>query len=236
MNVKSFVLSLAAIGILASGAPAADQTILGNKLIVKNPVPSDATKRKVIASAKEKGSTNTIVGNPTTLGGVLVVQLFGTTPSSQLFSLPQGTGSTGKAFWSALGTIGFKYSDPRGDNGPIKRLQIKKVPSGVFLIKATALGKNGTILTTPPNPGTGGCMLLGINDSGETYSVSFTTGQVKNRGTTFFSVKKPAAQGSCVAPVTTSTTSTTTTSSSTSTTLYGSPSRAFLGALGSLLE
>jgi hypothetical protein len=238
VNAKGFVLSLAAIGIMAGGVQAADQTILGNKLIAKNPSTPD--KRKVIASGKEKGSPNTIVGNPTTLGGFLVVGLFGTSPSSQPFPLPQGTGSTGKAFWSALGTIGYKYSDPRGDNGPIKRVLIKKAPSGVFLIKAIGIGKNGTILTVPPNPGTSGCVALGINDSGETYSIAFTTGLVKNKGAALFSVKKPTAQGSCISgPPTTTTSSlvtTTSTSSTTSTTLYGSPSRAFLGALGSLLE
>ena len=237
MSLKSFVLSFVAVGIVAGGVQAADQTILGNKLLVKNPGTPD--KRKVIASGKEKGSPNTIAGNPTALGGFLNVQLFGTSPSTQLFALPQGTGSTGKAFWSAIGTIGFKYSDPRGDNGPVKRVIIKNTPSNTFLIKAIAIGKNGTILTTPPNPGTGGCVMLGINDTGATYSIAFTTGLVKNKGPAFFSVKKPTAQGSCIAPPTTTTSSTTTPTTSgptTTTTLYGSPSRAFLGALGSLLE
>ena len=236
MNLKSFVLSFVAVGIVAGGVQAADQTILGNKLIVKNP--STVDKRKVIASGKEKGSPNTIAGNPTALGGFLNVQLFGTSPSTQLFALPQGTGSTGKAFWSVIGTIGFKYSDPRGDNGPVKRVLIKKTPSNTFLIKAIAIGKNGTILTTPPNPGTGGCVMLGINDTGATYSIQFTTGLVKNKGPALFSVKKPTAQGSCLPPSPTTTTSSTVTptTSTTSTTLYGSPSRAFLGALGSLLE
>ena len=66
-------------------AHAADQTILGNQLQVKNP--STADKRKVVVKAKEKLSPNTIVGNPTVSGASLSVAAGGGTPSAQVFPL-----------------------------------------------------------------------------------------------------------------------------------------------------
>jgi hypothetical protein len=229
MNRKLALGSLLVFG--AGLAYAADQTILGNTFLVKNP--STIDKRKIIGKAKEPGSPNTIVGNPTASGGSLVITASGGTPSAQTFALPQGTsGITGKPFWSGDAVKGFKYKDPKGENGPVKVAQIKKAPSGVFSIKTVVSGKLGTVLVTPPNPGTSGCVLLGIN-LGDTYSVQFgPTSQITNKGALLFKAKKPTAQGSCI--VTTTTTSTTTTS--TSTTLYGSPSRAFVDRVMSLLD
>ena len=71
---------------------AASQTILGSKFLVKNP--GVATKRKVTGSAKESGSPNTIVGNPTTGGASLRVIANGGTDSDPPRRLP-GDGGTG---------------------------------------------------------------------------------------------------------------------------------------------
>jgi hypothetical protein len=223
-----------ALLVFAAGlAHAADQTILGNSLTVKNPSTPD--KRKVTGKAKESNSPNTIVGNPVLLGGTVTISDGGGTPSAQTFALPQGTsGITGKPFWSGVAIKGFKYKDPKGENGAVKVAQIKKAPSGVFSIKTVIVGKLGTILVTPPNPGTSGCVLLGIN-LGDTYSVQFgSDSQITNKGAILFKAKKPTQQGTCVTTTTTSTV--TTTSSTTSTTLYGSPSRAFVDRVMGLLD
>ena len=55
--------------------------------------------------------------------------------------------------WAPIGTIGFKYKDATLANGPVKVAQIKKTPSGTFLIKV--LMKNGgpaSIEVAPGNP------------------------------------------------------------------------------------
>lgn len=230
VNSKFALGSLLVFG--AGLAYAADQTILGNTFLVKNPSTPD--KRKVIGKAKEPGSPNTIVGNPTVGGGTLTITASGGTPSAQVFALPQGTSFiTGKQFWSGDAVKGFKYKDPKGENGAVKVAQIKKAPSGVFSIKTVIAGKLGTVLVTPPNPGTAGCVLLGIN-AGDTYSVQFgPTSQITNKGALLFKAKKPTAQGTCVTTTTVVTTSSTT---STSTTLYGSPSRAFIDRVMGLLD
>ena len=232
-------LMLGSIVVFAAGlAYAADQQIQGNSLTVKNPSTPD--KRKITGKGKEKTSPNTINGNPTTLGGSVTISAGGGSPSAQLFPLPQGTsGITGKPFWSGDAVKGFKYKDSKGENGAVKSAQIKKTASGNFSIKVVVSGKLGTILVTPPNPGTNGCVLLSLN-GGDTYSVAFLVGDglITNKGATLYKHKKVTLQGSCVTPTTTPTTSTTstTTSSTTTTTLYGSPSRAFFDRVIGLLD
>jgi len=219
MNRKFAFGALLVFG--AGLAYAADQTILGSTFLVKNPSTPD--HRKIIGKGKEPGSPNTIVGNPTVAGATLVISASGGTPSTQPFVLPAGS-------WTGDAVKGFKYKDPKGQNGAVKLAQIKKAPSGVFSIKTVVVGKLGPVIVTPPNPGTGGCVLLGLN-GGDTYSVQFgPTSQITNKDGVLFKAKKPTAQGTCL--VTTTTTSSTTTS----TTLYGSPSRAFVDRVMGLLD
>jgi hypothetical protein len=196
-------------------AYAADQTILGDTLQVKNPSTTD--KRKVVCKAKEKGSSNTLVGNPTVAGATLTIRVNGGTPSSQTFNLPQGTSpTTGKPFWTAASTIGFKYKDPKYENGPIKGLTIKKTPSGTFQIKATGLGKVASVTVLPPNPGTDGCVLLQIS-GGDSYSVQFgpLDGTITNKGPLEYKHKRPSGEGTCITTTTSSTATPTTSTSST---------------------
>lgn len=83
---------LAVLG-LVSLVHAADQAILGNKFQVKDPKPGiDATKRTVVGQGKEKGSPNTIVGDPTVAGAALTVFANGAESSSQTYYLPPPSG------------------------------------------------------------------------------------------------------------------------------------------------
>jgi hypothetical protein len=249
-HVSKFVAAVAGLACAASLAFAAEQTILGKSLTVKQK-PGDPASRKITGSGKEKDSPNTLNGNPS-LGGsaggaLLEVSAIGGTPSSQSFALAQGTSSTGKPFWSAAGSTGFKYKDPKGDQGPVKAVSIKRTPSGNFSIKVKIAGKNGPVSVVPPNPGTSGCMALTLSPNavtpGDRYSVQFgPDSQIKNSADKLFKAKKPTAQGICpVGPppsttTTTAVTTTTPTSTTTTTTIYGSPSRAFLATPVDLLD
>ena len=195
---------------------AADQTVLGNRLQVKE----SGSKRKVVVKAKEVATDDSIVGNPIANGAMLEVRTTGDTPTSQAFTLATGTSpATGKSFWTGNPVKGFKYKDSKGENSAVKVAQIKKTGSGVFKIKAVIDSKIGPVSIVPPNLGTGGCALLSIT-LGDSYSVEFgPTSQITNKGAMLFKAKKPTAEGTCV--TTTTSTSTTTSSSSTSTTLNG---------------
>lgn len=175
-------------------AHAADQTVLGKQLLVKDP--STADKRKIIVKAAEDATDNTLVGDPTVNGATFSVALYGTTETSQLFTLPQGTDAKGKPFWSGDAIKGFKYKDSAGENGPVKGVQVK-IKNGVFQMKAILSGKNGSITTVPPNAGDDACAQLSIG-SGDSYSVRFATGDVTNKEGKLFKVKDPTTQASCI--------------------------------------
>ncbi len=237
MKVRHIMATAALLACGAGAALAADQTILGKAFTVKNPATPD--RRKVVVVGKEAGSPNTLVGDPTANGATLTINANGGTPSSQTFVLNQGTSSVAKPFWTAVGTTGFKYRDPKGDQGPVKLAFIKKAPSGTFAIKAIVAGKlDGGTVIVPPDPGTDACAVLSIN-LGDAYNVSFGSDSIiKNVLNKLFKAKKPSLEAVCgvttttTIPTTTSTTgpvtTTTSTSTTTSTTMAGSPSAAFL--------
>src|SRR5262245_3980212 len=81
-------LVAAAPSLVTGLAGAADQTILGRSLLVKNP--GDPAKRTIASSAKESASPNTITGNPTLAGSaggaMLTVIANGANPATQTFS------------------------------------------------------------------------------------------------------------------------------------------------------
>ncbi len=242
------------IAFAAGLAYADDQQILGKSLTVKDPTAGvDASKRSIKGSAKEKGSSSTLVGNPTLAGSsggaILDVIANGANPTSQSFPLPQGISSTGKSFWTSVGSpvVAYKYKDGKGDQGPVKSVIIKRTANGAFSIKAKISAKHGTISVVPPDSGTSGCMALKLGTSagaGDRYSVQFgIESKIKNVDAKVFSAKKPTNEGICPTVTTTSTTaaptSTTTStvaSTTTTTTMYGSPSRAFLEKVENLLD
>ncbi len=196
-------------------AHAADQTVLGRELILKNP--STSGKRKIIVKANETASDDTLVGDPVTNGATVTISANGATPTGETYRLPTGASpSTLKPFWTGDPVRGFKYGDPKGENGPVRSAQIKS-KGGVFQIKVGVDGKLGPVTVVPANPGSDGCVLFAIS-GGDSYSVQFASGQVTNRGAVLFKVAKPTSEGSCVP-----TTTTTTTSSTTTTTLPGFP-------------
>ena len=223
----------AALVFTAGLGHAAQQTLLGTSFLAKNPSTPD--KRKVTGKAKEPGSPNSLVGTPVTLGAVLILTASGGSPTTQSFVLPAGNSViTGKPFWSGDTVKGFRYKDPKGENGPVKTVKIRKTTGGTFSLKAVAVGKLGTVLVIPPNPGTSACVQLQLG-GGDSYVVEFgPTSRITNKGPTLFKAKKPTVEGNCGS--TTTLVTTTTTSSTTSTTLYGSPSRAFVDRVMSLLD
>ena len=233
-EISKLVALAGGIAFAAGLAHAANQTILGKSLTVKDPTAGvDPTKRSIKGSGKDKSGGGTLVGNPTLSGsaGGALLDIFanagtGGTSTSQEFALPQGT-ANGKPFWSVIGNnqnpLGYKYKDNGGANHtPVKSVLIKKSANGSISIKVKLLGKNGTINVVPPNPGASGCMALKLGiaaAAGDRYSVQFgVESKIKNVDAKLFEAKKPTVQGICPTVVTTTSTTTTTTHASTTTT------------------
>ena len=179
-NVAVVALSAGMVGLLAAPAHPADQTILGKSFSVKAK-PGDAHKTNVDGSASEKRSDNTVAGDPTAAGSaggaILTVFANGGTPTVQTFVLDQGMTGKGKPFWSGSADKGFSYQDPKGEQGAVTSVSIKKSPSGMFSIKASIAGNDG--LDRAAGSGTDACfaLQLGVDGtSGDRYDVLFGPG------------------------------------------------------------
>ena len=184
---------------LAVWGHAADQTILGKQIQIKDAKPGvDPTKRKIVGQGKEKTSPNTIVGDPTVGGASLFFFTTGATSGNQAFVLPTGTDpASGKPFWATSGSTGYKYKDRAGTNGPVKVAQIKLSGSGTIQVKAVLLGKNGSITLLPPNLGTSACMALKITN-GDVYHVLLGADSIiKKNDQKTFQLKDAGSEGLC---------------------------------------
>jgi hypothetical protein len=169
-------MRLVLVALLATvpfAAGAANQTVLGNMLRVKDP--STPANRRITVRAREVDTDDTIVGDPSTEGATVAIVVHGNTPTNQTYDLPPGQSPlTGRFFWSGDPERGFTYRDRLGENGPVKSAQIK-LSSGTFQIKVEVDGAHGAVDVVPPNPGTDGCVLFSLNQ-GDSYSVQFSGG------------------------------------------------------------
>src|SRR5206468_3486201 len=182
-------LFLAVFLLLPVTTRAADHTVLGSKLVVKNPGAPE--QRKISVKAKEASSDDALTGDPVASGATLTVRINNGTSDTQTYNLPAGS-------WTGDATAGFKYKDSTGANGPVSVAEIKKL-NGVFQIKAVVKGNLGAVSVVPPNPGFDSCVLLTLT-GGDSYSINFVSGTVTNKGATLFKVKRPTQEGTCIAP------------------------------------
>lgn len=189
-------------------ASAADQHVLGNRLVVVDP--GMPTGRRVILRARESSSDDVLVGDPLASGATIGIDLAGDHPSTQVFSLPPATSPTSlEPFWRRDVGRGFTYRDRRGENGPVKFAQIRTT-SRSFQIKALIDGRLGAVALAPPYEGTGACALFTIGD-GDSYSVAFLDGTMTNNGPYKFKATRPTQQRSCATSTSTTTSTTTST-------------------------
>jgi hypothetical protein len=174
--------------LVARYAPAADQALVGKLVMVKNNL--DPAKRLVKYLAKEKGTGRTVEGNPMSDGATfeIVLQPEIGTLSQQCFGLP-GSG------WSPISTLGYKYKDQTGANGPVKVAQIKTTPSGTFMLKVIATAKNSPVTLQPPIRTAEADVFFRIV-GGDRYCSTFG-GVFLNDGVSQFKAKNADAPGAC---------------------------------------
>lgn len=183
-------IALSTIVALAVPALAADQPLLGKTLKIVDPKPTDATKRKVTINASDPGPGHTLSGDPVgpanSSGALLVLTVDGATPSTQTFTLPQGTAANGKPFWTAKNASDWTYNDPKGEQGPVKTLKLA-IKNGKVTLKTVIAAKGGAVDVVPPNPGTTASLTLGFSGGDDRYCVQFGADGVigKNDAKTF---------------------------------------------------
>jgi DNA-binding beta-propeller fold protein YncE len=176
----------ARITLLGSGSK-----VRGKKVIVKDPVPSDASRRRLTLLAKEPGSPNVISANPITGGATVTITLSGTNSSSQTFTLPSGA-----TFWRAIGTIGYKFRDGTAATG-LQTLIVKKTQTGVFIVKA--IGKGAALSLLPPATGTYAEATVTLGGA-DTFCTAFggpAGGTISANTSALFKVLNPSGDGAC---------------------------------------
>jgi hypothetical protein len=167
------------------------QTILGKRFQVKNSI-GDPTRRRVTASGQERGSANTVEGDPTVSGATLRIIANGGTDSDQTLTLPA-------VGWAAR-PGGFQYSNRLG-GGTVRGARFKKTASGTFQIRIDVRGNPGPLDVVPPSPGTSGGFILTIGD-GDSYCVGFgetAGGTAQKDDATQWSIRSAVAEA-CPAP------------------------------------
>ena len=61
--LRALIIAAISLGLTSQAATAADQTIRGSLLLLKNP--GTPSQRRIVGKAKERVSSDTIVGDPT---------------------------------------------------------------------------------------------------------------------------------------------------------------------------
>ncbi len=200
------MLSALLLGVAPGGVPAraADLTIRGTRLLVSEPQPADPSRRRIVATARERQSPDPLTGDPTVAGsnggGLLQIVLEGGTPGSAVFALPQGTSRSGRPFWRETAPFGVRYADQHGENGPVKSVVLRKTKAGLLSLRVALSGRHAPLALVPPDPGVRGYVLLSLS-GGDRYCVAYgPEARVVNRGERSFAVAGVASEG-CPAEV-----------------------------------
>ena len=187
--IGKILVAFAASLLVGGVADAGTQMILGKKLQLRDTPGSSAPKRRVIGSGQERRTSNTVAGDPTVGGAMLQVIANGGTSSRQTFSLPS-------AGWSRIGALGYKWSNRNQPGHPVRRASIKRSLSGTFRLKVQVDGAAAAVTVVPPNPGSDGGFVLGIN-GGDSYCVAFggaAGGVTQRNDVRQWSIKSPMAE------------------------------------------
>ena len=173
MNTTTRVWTLGCLLVLAPPpCGAADHPVHGWTLSVTNPIPNNPHLRHVAVSGRDGFDPVALpfVGDPIADGVTLTLFTEGASSANQAFVLPPGgfhepNGPGWRVSRSSRRPrVVYTYVDERGENGSIvsfilyywqgRRIRIGAVADG--------RGNNPTIDVVPPNPGTGGGLIVQI--------------------------------------------------------------------------
>jgi hypothetical protein len=187
MHTARAIAIVAAVGLGAVAAYAADQTNPTKLFSITNPRTADPAKRRLLFTSKEgPDSANTVVGDPTLTGAKLRVSLRG--GAAQCFDLPASN-------WSQIGPLGYRYKDFDGP-GAVTAASIKKTPSGIFLVKLRLSGRTGPLDVVPVAGATGFDTNLSLGD-GDDYCAGGATPLGATDTDRAYKVKGVGAPASC---------------------------------------
>jgi len=188
-----FVLSAA---ILVSPAIAADRTVLGKKLLVRDPDGTEPRRVTVVLARERNTDVPAIVGDPTADGAILRVTTGGANPTDAFYGL-------NAADWRATPT-GFVFRAGQSETDPVLRAILKRSSGGVALMKVVLRGNVGTrdLDVVPPNPSTMASVVLSVSNGGDRYCASYggaAGGTVVRDDDTQLKIREATAEPPCPA-------------------------------------
>jgi hypothetical protein len=186
----AFGLGVALLALAAAPARADDQTVFGMLLVVRNNL--DPTKRLVKYLGKEIVHSPTVVGNPLANGATFQIVL-----EPELGSGSQECYTLPASGWRPISTLGYKYTDGTGANGPIKVATIKRTASGTFILKLVATAAHQPITLVPPIRTAKGDVGFVIG-GGDRYCSTFG-GMIVSNGVSQFKAKHATQPFACAA-------------------------------------
>lgn len=188
--------------LLAGAALAADQEILGRKLLVSE---KGSGERVIVVQGKDLPGSIGLTGDLLNLGASLTVVANGASPSTQVFTLAA-------AGWYLKTSGVFAYTPPTSTD-PVRRMRMRLYGDAPFIV-VVLRGSMG-IQVAPPNPGDDGGIVLEIG-GGDRYCVSFggAAGGTESRDdATTWKIRRATARPGCSPLTTTTSTSSTSTTS-----------------------
>jgi len=184
---------VAALVALAAGrAAAAEQKVLGKRLLVRDPHGTEARRSVTIVGRETATDIPAIVGDPVTSGATLRIGVDGGSAGASFLLYPSG--------WTAT-TTGYRYAGPTLEGDPVRRVLLRRTTSGKFVLEIVLRGSVGTepLELVPPAPGSDAVAVLTLG-GGDTYCVAFggaAGGQVVTNTATAWRVRDAVAEPSC---------------------------------------
>ncbi len=198
LDRSAIAWAVVAVVCCVSSPFAADQTLLGRRLLLRSPGLVDPYRRSIQITAHEKQSTNTLTGDPTSAGsgGTIMLTIDGSTYFGDV--LLQGVSPSGTAYWAGSASSQFQYTDSKGVNGAVTKAKIKRTGNGTFTVQVRISGKHG-FLPGPPLTFTSGCaaLTLGFGATEERYSILFGSESEVAIEPGRLEAKNPTVEGNC---------------------------------------
>lgn len=200
--MRTFVTSVLGLALALGAAPAGAQTILGNKVDIKEK-PGFPITRKITIRAAEKISPESLAGDPLTNGAMVHVTAIGGTSTAQTITLPAGADRWKRSPSNPAYPVSrWRYRDSRrlGYVSPLLKLDVSSKGVGTtFKLDAQLYGKYVALSVGAPNPGTYAGMVVVLGGVG-IYCTNFggaAGGTFSRNDATGLRISKPTAEGTC---------------------------------------
>jgi hypothetical protein len=140
--------------LVATAAAAADRTIRGRRMVVRQSDDLGQTSRRVVVVGRDLQAGFASFDSPLQSGATLRIAVSGGAEQTHLFVLPASG-------WTAIQN-GYRYVEPTGSGRAVRRVVLRADGSGAARMLVVLRGDASNLNLAPPNPGSAGGAVLGL--------------------------------------------------------------------------